>query len=238
MLAQRPGLAASPPLLYTFKMGRRTASPFRFSCRSLRQPENVPLSPACVRARAGVRAPHHILRLLAVRSACWSDVVEVDQVHVLASAVLCNLEEVLDAGESAFTRETRRDLLKRDRNDRVHFDLPALDAVSPAGSNARADPDPDGSRDCTTPDPVAQVFRELHRTSLRSCHLGRRLRSATSDVARALLPVLVSLSSVDTGASAGRSARAPSGFASTKGIARRKEQRRALARRPSNREEC
>ena len=132
MLPQRHGLAASPPLLYTFSMGRRTAPPFFFfGCWSLRR-----------------------------------DVVKVHEVHVLPSAVLCNLEEVLDAGESAFTRESRRDLFESDRDDRVDLDLATLEAVSPPGAHPRADPDANRARDRTASHTIAEVFRELHRASL------------------------------------------------------------------------
>jgi hypothetical protein len=94
------------------------------------------------------------------------DVVEVDQVHVFASTVLCQLEEIAYPGEAALAGETRRDLFDRDLNDGIDLDLAFFEPVSPAGPNVRTHPDTNASRDRTTSHAIAQVFREQHRASL------------------------------------------------------------------------
>jgi len=95
--------------------------------------------------------------------------VELDEEHVFASPMLCNLEEIADAGEATFAGETRRDLFEGDRDDGIDFNLAFFEAVSPAGANPRMHPDANAFRDRTTSHAVAQVFREQHRASLTLC---------------------------------------------------------------------
>ena len=97
------------------------------------------------------------------------NVVELDEVHVLASPMLRDFEQIAYAREAAFAGETRRDLFERDRDNRIDFDVALFEAVTPAGTNARTNPDANASRDRTTSHAIAQVFREQHRASLARC---------------------------------------------------------------------
>src|SRR5450759_3055319 len=90
------------------------------------------------------------------------NVVELDEVHVFASPMSCDLEQIAYGREAALAGETRRDLFDRDRDDGIDFDLPFFEVVSPAGTNVRTHPDANASRDCTTSHAIAQVFREQH----------------------------------------------------------------------------
>ena len=91
---------------------------------------------------------------------------ELDEEHVFASPMLCDLQEIAYAGEAAFAGEARRDLFDRNRDDGVDFNLAFFEAVSPAGTNTRVHPDANALRDRTTSHTIAQVFREQHRGSL------------------------------------------------------------------------
>jgi hypothetical protein len=107
---------------------------------------------------------HHL-----ATAALRRNVVEIDEEHVFASPMLCDLEEIADAGEAAFAGEARRDLFERDRDDGIDFNLAFFEAVSSARTNTRMHPDPNAFRDRTASHAVAQVFREQHRGSLTRC---------------------------------------------------------------------
>lgn len=93
---------------------------------------------------------------------------ELDEVHVFASSMPCDFKEIAYAREAAFAGETKSDLLGRDRDDGIDFDLAFFEVVSPAGTNARTHPNANASRDRTTSHAIAQVFREQHSASLRA----------------------------------------------------------------------
>jgi hypothetical protein len=97
------------------------------------------------------------------------NVVELDEVHSFASPMPCDLKQIAYAREAALAGETRRDLLERDRDDGIDFDLAFLELVSPADTNVRTHPDANASRDRTTSHAIAQVLREQHRASLARC---------------------------------------------------------------------
>ena len=102
---------------------------------------------------------------------------KIDEVHIFASPMLCDLEKIADACEAAFASKARRDLFDRDGDDGVDLDLPAFEGVSPAGTNMRTHPDANASRDRTTSHAVAKVFRELHSVSLAPCERLYRFRA-------------------------------------------------------------
>jgi hypothetical protein len=86
--------------------------------------------------------------------------VEVDEVNVFASPMPCDLEQIANTREAAFSGETRRDLFDRDRCYGVDFDLASFELISPAGTNIRTHPHADASRDRAASNAIAQVFRE------------------------------------------------------------------------------
>jgi len=62
------------------------------------------------------------------------NIVELDEVHVFASAMPCDFEQIAYVREAALAGETRRDLFERDRDDGVDFDLAFFKWVAPAGA--------------------------------------------------------------------------------------------------------
>jgi hypothetical protein len=96
-------------------------------------------------------------------------VVELDEVHVIASPMLRDLEQIGYARKAALAREARRNLFERNRDDGIDFDLTFFEVVSLADTNVRTHPDANASRDRTTSHAIAQVFREQHRASLARC---------------------------------------------------------------------
>ena len=97
------------------------------------------------------------------------NVVKLDEVHVFASPMSRDLEQIGYAREAAFARETRCNLFERNRNDGIDFDLTFAEVVSLADTNVRTHPDANASRDRTTSHAITQVFREKHRASLARC---------------------------------------------------------------------
>jgi hypothetical protein len=95
--------------------------------------------------------------------------VKLDEVHVFASPMPRDLEQIGYAREAAFARETRCNLFERNRNDGIDFDLTFAEVVSLADTNVRTHPDANASRDRTTSHAITQVFREKHRASLARC---------------------------------------------------------------------
>src|SRR2546423_14745248 len=91
------------------------------------------------------------------------NIMEVDKIHVFASPMPCDLEQVADAREPALASETRCDLFDGDRDDGINFDLAFFELVSPAHTNTRMQPHANASGDRTTSHAIAQIFREQHR---------------------------------------------------------------------------
>jgi len=85
-----------------------------------------------------------------------------NQIDILASAVLCDLEQIDDAEESRRTRQLGRDVWKTDRFDGIHFDLTFFHSIAVADFDVGAGPDPHAAGDCAATNSVAQTFGENH----------------------------------------------------------------------------
>ena len=88
------------------------------------------------------------------------------QVDLVASAMLCHLEQIDHAQEARRPRQFRSDVRKADALDRVDLDLAFLHAVSAAHADVGSRPDPHAARDFTSPHPVAKPLCEHHGGSL------------------------------------------------------------------------
>ena len=109
-------------------------------------------------------------------------IVEPNQIDILAYAVLRNFQEVGDAQETRLTRQLRRDIVQADRLDRIDFDLTFIHPVPGAGLHVGTRPDPDAARDFSAPDPFAKTFREDHGESLHPANpCAREGRPANPD---------------------------------------------------------
>ncbi len=112
------------------------------------------------------------------------DVVETDQIDVLAAAVLCDFEQVEDAEESGGAGEGGRDVGKADGVDGVDFDLAIFHGIASADADVRTHPNADRAGDLAGADAVAEAFGEEHG--------GRIAGSAQGDGWRGLAAYLFS----------------------------------------------
>jgi hypothetical protein len=93
--------------------------------------------------------------------------VEPDQINILASAMLRDLEQVQNAKESRLARQLRRNIWKPDRLNRIDFNLAFLHTVSRAYPDAGTHPDPHTASDFSATYSLAKPFSERHEESLR-----------------------------------------------------------------------
>jgi hypothetical protein len=93
-------------------------------------------------------------------------VVEPDQVDILAFAVPRCFQQIGDAEEAGFPRELRRDFRKLDGLDGVDFDLAFVHTVPRADGYAGTTPNPNAGGNFAATDSFAQTFCEDHAESL------------------------------------------------------------------------
>src|SRR5262249_13216504 len=91
------------------------------------------------------------------------DVVEADQIDVLALAVLSDLQQVDDTEESGGARQLGRDIGKTDRRDRIDLNLAFFHWVARAHFDMRTHPDPDAASDLRAADAITQTLGKHHR---------------------------------------------------------------------------
>ena len=89
-------------------------------------------------------------------------VVEVDEEHALAAAVLGSCKQIVDVSEPGLAGERRREVGELDRNDRVDLDLAGWQRVAASGLDMRAYPDPYAARDLPAAHAIAELLGELH----------------------------------------------------------------------------
>jgi hypothetical protein len=93
-------------------------------------------------------------------------IMEADEVDILAFTVPRDLQQIGEAGESGFSRESRRNLRKLDRLDGVDLDLAFVHTVTGAGPNARTTPNANAAGNLSPTDSFAKTFGEDHAKSL------------------------------------------------------------------------
>ena len=89
-------------------------------------------------------------------------VVEVDEEHALAAAVLGSCKQIVNVAEPGLAGERRREVGELDRNDRIDLDLAGWQRVAASGLDMRAYPDPYAARDLPAAHAIAELLRELH----------------------------------------------------------------------------
>lgn len=116
-------------------------------------------------------------------AAARRDVVEADEVDVVAFAVLGYFKEIEDAEESRGAGKLRGDVGEADWLDGVDFDLAFFHAVAGADGHVRACPDADAAGDLAAADSFAKVFGERHEESLAplSGYQGRQPTTGSLD---------------------------------------------------------
>jgi hypothetical protein len=93
--------------------------------------------------------------------------VEADQIHVLATTMLRHPEKIMHVFEAAGARDLQCDVLERNRQDRINFDLTFLHSVPLAYCDVTPLPYANGARNTTGTNSVAQILYKQHVTSLR-----------------------------------------------------------------------
>ena len=93
-------------------------------------------------------------------------IVEVDQVDILAFTVPRDLQQIGEAEETRFSREFRRNLRKLDRLDGIDLDLAFVHTVTGADPYAWTTPNANAAGNLSPADSFAKTFGEDHAKSL------------------------------------------------------------------------
>ena len=93
-------------------------------------------------------------------------IVEADQVDILAFTVPRDLQQIGEAEETRFSREFRRNLRKLDRLNRVDLDLSFVHTVTATGPYAWTTPNANAAGNLSAADSFAKTFGEDHAKSL------------------------------------------------------------------------
>src|SRR5262249_52783313 len=107
-----------------------------------------------------------------------TEVVEADQIDVVAAAVLRDVQQILDAAETGCARQIRRDVRDLNRRDRVHHDVSLVHAVTTADLDVGPLPDADAAPDSAASNPGAEAFGEDHAGSLPDVDVRRCVADA------------------------------------------------------------
>jgi hypothetical protein len=93
-------------------------------------------------------------------------IVEPDEVDILAFTVARDLQQIGDAEESGLACEFRRDLRYLNGFHGVDLDLAFVHTIAPADLNVGTSPDPNAAGNLPPADCFAKAFREDHVQSL------------------------------------------------------------------------
>ena len=94
------------------------------------------------------------------------NVVKANEIHVFAVPMFRYLEEVWYAFETAGACKISSDIVERNRDDRIYFDLTVVHSVSFADCYVRPMPYANAAGDRTGSDAIAQILYEEHTSSL------------------------------------------------------------------------
>src|SRR5687768_3012753 len=99
---------------------------------------------------------------LMVPRAC-GQVVESNQVHILAAAVFGDFHQLFHALESRLASEVIGNVALSDFFNRIDNDRAIVHCIAAAHLDSGLYPDADRAPDAPTPDAVAELFREYHK---------------------------------------------------------------------------
>src|SRR5947209_8598678 len=91
-------------------------------------------------------------------------VVEPNQIDVVAPAVPRDPEQIVDAVESRFAGQIIGDVRDSNRRDRIDDDVPLVHAITAAHFYVRTRPDADAAPDPPAPDSLTKAFSEQHKS--------------------------------------------------------------------------
>ena len=86
-----------------------------------------------------------------------------NQVHVVATAVFCDSEQVIHALESRFTSQIVRDIGDANWINRIDDDVPVVHLVAATDPYVGARPDTNAAPDSPAPNFFAEAFGEDHK---------------------------------------------------------------------------
>src|SRR5262245_3139302 len=89
-------------------------------------------------------------------------VVEPNQVHLVAAAVSCDSQQISDGGEPRFTGQILRDVGDGNLRNRIHNNVTLVHLVTTTHLYTRTLPDANAAFDSPEPDSHAKVFGEHH----------------------------------------------------------------------------
>jgi hypothetical protein len=92
--------------------------------------------------------------------------VEPNQIDILASPVLGDLEQIDQTQETRLSCQLRSDIRKTDRRDRIHLDLTFLHPVPVAHFNVGTHPYSDTASDLSAAYSFAKTLGERHEKNL------------------------------------------------------------------------
>lgn len=97
----------------------------------------------------------------------FRDVVEPNEVNVLASAVFRDFQKIENTKESGSLGQLGCDIREPDGFDRIHFDFSFyVHRITSPYLDVRASPDADAAGDVSPPYPFPQSFGENHEGSV------------------------------------------------------------------------
>jgi len=88
---------------------------------------------------------------------------ESNQVHVLATAVFCDLQQIIHALEPRFTCQIVRDLGDVNRRNRIYDDVTLVHPVTTTHLYVGTRPDAYAASDSSVPDIIAKALGEDHK---------------------------------------------------------------------------
>ena len=86
-----------------------------------------------------------------------------NQVHVVASAVSRDSQQIIHAVEPRFTGQVVRDVGNGNRRNRIHDDVAVVHLVTTAHLYVGTRPDTNAASDSPAPDSLAKAFSEHHK---------------------------------------------------------------------------
>jgi len=92
--------------------------------------------------------------------------VKANEINVFAAPMFRYLEEVWYAFETTGACKISSNIVERNRDDRIYFDLALFHSVSFADCYVRPMPYANAAGDRTRSDAIAQIFYEEHASSL------------------------------------------------------------------------
>ena len=87
---------------------------------------------------------------------------EANQVHVVATTMFCDSQQIVHAVEPGFPDQIVRDVGDGNRRNRIHDNVAVVHPVTATYLDMRTRPDANAASDSAPPDSLAKMFGEHH----------------------------------------------------------------------------